>query len=535
MRDNLTQLLTRYRRAFSEFSNGQKAVAIVGTGALLLAAFLVFRWVSAPTYAPLYTNLQSSDASSVIDELNKEGIKYKLAANGSTIEVPQNAVYSTRISLSGKNLPAGNSAEDGGYTLLDNQSLSTSDFQEQTNFKRAMEGELDKTLEAMTGVQTAVVHLAIPQKQVFSDQQDPTTAAVLLQLDTGTTLSAQQVQAVVHLVASSIDGLDPGDVTVTDQNGNVLSAPANADGTSAASTQSQQTEDFETDMQTEVQQVLDKVVGVGNATANVTANLNFDQKTTDTLTYGKATTVPSLSDTKSTEKYSGPASGATAVGGVVGPDGQMDTSTTTSGSNSTYTKNNVTSDNGVDQTRQHTVTAPGAVQSIHIGAVIDSAAIGTISPAQVKQLIASSLGINPARGDTIDVTTMPFNKTAAQAAAKELATAQAAANHAKRMKLIRDLGLGAIVALIILLAWLRARRRTKAREDATSYVVEQLRADAEARAAALEAVSNPALAALEAAEESEAENLRHELNELVDHQPEDVATLLRGWLVERPR
>ena len=109
MRENLTQLLGRYRRAFSEFSNGQKAVAIVGSGALLLAAFLVFRWVSAPSYAPLYTNLSGSDASAVIDELNKEGVGYQLGDGGSTIEVPQGDVYSTRIALAGKDLPAGNS------------------------------------------------------------------------------------------------------------------------------------------------------------------------------------------------------------------------------------------------------------------------------------------------------------------------------------------------------------------------------------------------------------------------------------------
>jgi flagellar M-ring protein FliF len=534
MKENLTQLLARYRRAFSEFSNGQKAVAIVGTGALLLAAFLVFRWVSAPTYAPLYTNLASSDASAVIDELNKEGVKYKLSANGSTIEVPQSAVYSTRISLSGKNLPAGNGQNDG-YSLLDDQSLSTSDFQEQTDFKRAMEGELDKTLEAMTGVQTAVVHLAIPQKQVFSDEQDPTTAAVLLQLDPGTTLKSQQVQAIVHLVASSIDGLDPNDVTVTDQNGNVLSAPDDGTGAGAASTQAQQTADYENNLQKEVQKILDTVVGAGNATANVTANLNFDQKTTDTQTYGKSTTVPPLSETKSTEKYKGPASGASSVGGVVGPDGQMDSTGATSDGPSTYSKQDITSDNGVDQTRQHTVTAPGQVQSLHVGVVMDSAAVGTIQPAEVQRLLASSLGINTARGDTIKVSTMPFNKNAAAAAAKELADAQAAADHAKRMKLLRNIGLGAVVALILLLAWLKARRRARAREEATSYVVEQLRADADARAAALETTASPALAALEAAEDSESENLREELNQLVDRQPEDVATLLRGWLVERPR
>lgn len=532
MKDNLTQILARYRRVFGEFSSGQKAVAIVGSGALLLAAFLVFRWVSAPTYAPLYTNLASSDASAVIDELNKEGVQYKLASDGTTIEVPQNAVYSTRIALSGKNLPAGNGNQDG-YSLLDNQSLSTSDFQQQTDFKRAMEGELDKTLEAMNGVQTAVVHLAIPQKQVFSDQQDPTTASVLLQLQPGTTLGPQQVQAIVHLVASSIDGLDPNNVTVTDAAGNVLSAPDNTTS-GMASTQAQATETYEDDLQTQIQQVLDKVVGPGNASANVTANLNFDQQTTDTQTYGKATTVPSLSDTKSTEKYSGPASGAAAVGGVVGPDGQMDTTATGSSASSKYVKKAETSDNAIDQTRQHTVTAPGAVQSLHVGVVMDAAAIGTIQPTQVKQLIASSIGINPQRGDTIDVTTMPFNKAAQQAAAQELATAQKAAAKAQRMKLIRDVGLGALVALMILLAWLKARRRSKAREQATTYVVEQLRADAAARAAQLEA-ANPALAALEAAEEDETENLRLELNSIVDQQPEDVANLLRGWLVERPR
>jgi flagellar M-ring protein FliF len=535
MRENLTQLLARYRRAFSEFSNGQKAVAIVGTGALLLAAFLVFRWVSAPTYAPLYTNLASSDASSVIDELNKEGVSYKLADDGSTIEVPQKSVYATRIALSGKNLPAGNSSPDG-YSLLDNQSLSTSDFQEQTDFKRAMEGELDKTLEAMNGVQTAVVHLAIPQKQVFSDQQDPTTASVLLALDPGTTLSSQQVQAVVHLVASSIDGLDPGNVTVTDSAGNVLNAPDDGTGEMAAANQAQQTASYESTLQSQIQKVLDKVVGPGNATANVTADLNFDQQTTDSLTYGKSTTVPSLSETTGNEKYQGPASGAASIGGVVGPDGQMDSTTAGTGSsgNSTYQNKTKTSDNGVDQTRQHTVKAPGGINSLHVGVVMDAAAVGTVQPSQVKRLIGSAIGIDPKRGDTIDVTTMPFNHSAEQAAAKELADAQAADAHAKRMKLLRDVGIGGIVALVLLLAWLQARRRSKAREQATTYVVEQLRADAAARAAQLEA-TNPALAALEAAEDDEAENLRHELNGLVDQQPEDVAALLRGWLVERPR
>ncbi|MCA1984246.1 flagellar basal-body MS-ring/collar protein FliF [Nocardioides nematodiphilus] len=531
MRENLTQLLGRYRRAFSEFSNGQKAVAIVGSGALLLAAFLVFRWVSAPSYAPLYTNLSGSDASAVIDELNKEGVAYQLGDGGATIEVPQKEVYSTRIALAGQDLPAGNST-DSGYSLLDKQSLSTSDFKEQTDFKRAMEGELDNTLEAIDGVQTAVVHLAIPEKKVFSDTQDPTTASVLLSLKPGTTLSSEQVQAVVHLVAASIDGLDPNDVTVTDQLGNVLTTRDDTPE-GMASTQAEATAAYNAGVQKQIQDALDPVIGVGNATYSVNSVLNFDQQTTDSLTYGKDKNPPALTQSASEENYKGAGAG-TQAGGIVGPDGQMDP-TTTGGANSTYNKRDSSSTNAVDQTRQKTIKGPGTLESQHIGVVLDTAALGAISPAQVKTLIANAIGINAARGDTIDVTTMPFNHAAEQAAQAQIKAAQAAADHAQRMKLIRDGGIAGVIALIILLAWIRGRRRAKAREDATSYVVEQLRADAAARAAELEE-PNPAIAALEAAaaaEDEHAKSLRSELNQLVDSQPEDVASLLRGWLVER--
>ena len=125
--------------------------------------------------------------------------------------VPRDAVYQTRIELSGQGLPA---SSEGGYSLLDDQGISTSEFQEQTDFKRAMEGELASTIEAIDGVNGAVVHLAMPAKDVFADEQQPPTASVLVQTSPGRTLTPEQVQAVVHLVASSIDGLDPDDVTV---------------------------------------------------------------------------------------------------------------------------------------------------------------------------------------------------------------------------------------------------------------------------------------------------------------------------------
>src|SRR5690349_589109 len=125
MQQRLNLALTRTRDTFAAFTAGQKAVAVVGTAALLLAAFLVFRWVSAPTYAPLYSNLSGEDASAIVDELDAEGVSYELADGGSTIMVPRNDVYSSRVKLQGKGLP-GNSGT-GGYEVLKDQGLSTSE------------------------------------------------------------------------------------------------------------------------------------------------------------------------------------------------------------------------------------------------------------------------------------------------------------------------------------------------------------------------------------------------------------------------
>jgi flagellar M-ring protein FliF len=444
--------------------------------------------------------------------------------------VPQGQVYSARIALSGKGLPSSN---DGGYSLLDKTSLSTSEFQEQTSFKRAMEGELSKTIEAIDGVDTAVVHLALPQKQVFSDQQDPATASVLIKTRIGTTLTDEQVQAIVHLVASSIDGLDPKNVTVTDATGRLLTVQDDTVA-GAASTRLQEVNDFQDQMQRRIQSVLDTVVGPGHSTVNLTADLNFDQATTKTKVYTYNPKVPPLSQTVKTEKYKGPAGSLNStVGGVVGPDGQMDTTGTTGSVGSTYENGSKTQDNAVGSTEEVRVAAPGGVKALHVGVVLDASAIGTIQPQDIRNVIAAATGINPTRGDTIDVSSMPFDHTADQAAAKELAQAAADKASAQRMTLYRDIGLGAIVALMVLLAWIRARRRNKAREEATSYVVEQLRAEAAARAEAAELAAAQLLGELSPPPgPNPADEIREELNALVERQPDDVAALLRGWLVE---
>jgi flagellar M-ring protein FliF len=532
MKDNLTRSLDRAQQTFSGFTLGQKFVAVIGTGALLLAGFLVYQWAAKPTYTPLFSNVSAADASAITDELNAEGVPYQLGNGGSTILVPKNVVYQTRINLSGKGLPANSSS---GYSILDNQSLSTSQFQEQTDFKRAMEGELDKTIEAIDGVDTAVVHLAIPQKQAFTSQQAPTTASVLVETSAGVTLNADQVRAIVNLVAASIDGLSPDNVTVADSQGNVLSAPGNSPG-SLAATQDQQVAAFESNMTTDIQRMLDRVVGPGNSAVQVTADLNFDQTQTETTRYYDNPDVPPLSSSTQTETYKGPA-GSSAIGGVVGPDGQMDPTATGTTGKVTYDKTSTVQDNAVTKEVETKVAAPGGVNSVHIGVVLDSASLNGIDPATVQALVTSAVGISASRGDTVEVTALPFNRAPEQAAAAELTAAKSAQQYDQYFSWAKSGGLVLLVVLMLLLAWLQARKSGKKREQATSYMVEQLRREATERAAAQQAIEahQAAMAAIEAQtpDHNATKEMRDEIASLIERQPEDVASLLRGWLVEK--
>ncbi|WP_370250534.1 flagellar basal-body MS-ring/collar protein FliF [Nocardioides sp.] len=526
--DSMGRSLARYRRTFLDLTTGQKLVAVVGTAALLLGGFMVYRWASAPSYAPLFSDLSASDASAVVDELDAEGTPYQLAEGGTMVMVPRDQVYQARIALSAQGIPSGS---DGGYSILDDQGLATSDFQEQTDYKRAMEGELATTIEAIDGVNTAVVHLALPQKQVFSSEQQPTTASVLVDTQPGVTLDSGQVQAIVNLVASSVEGLDPSDVTVADATGTVLSSPGDAAGTSPGSRAEQQAA-AEQAIHDDLQAMLDRVVGPGNATVQVTADLDFDHAVTDTTDYSVDKDNLPNSTSTSTETYSGPG-GTGLSGGVVGPDGQMDTGGLTSGGASSYEKTGQTQDVPVDVTQERRETPPGTVKSIHVGVALDAAATQAYSPNDIQALVQDAVGIDRQRGDTIRVLQVPFDRSAEEAAKADLAAATAADKAAATQGMIRTGVIAGLVLLLIGLALLRARKQRKAREKATNYVVEQIRADNAARAAALEAGDLLALGAGEPAELTEEEQLRVELDALIERQPDDVAMLLRGWLTER--
>ncbi|HSE10503.1 MAG TPA: flagellar basal-body MS-ring/collar protein FliF [Nocardioidaceae bacterium] len=532
MREQLTGRLAALQRTFASFTAGQKTVAVIGAVAIVFAGVLVFRWAATPSYAPLFTNVAGADASAIVEELEAAGTPYQLADGGATILVPRAEVYDARIRLSGEGLPGEGST---GYAILDQQDLSTSQFQEQTGYKRAMEGELQKTIEALDAVDTAVVHLALPQQELFAEEEEATTASVLVETRAGSTLGPEQVQAVVHLVASSVEGLDPEQVTVADSTGTVLSASGNSFDR-VADTRSQQVKAFEERVGGSVQGMLDKVLGAGNTAVTVTADLNFDKTVTNTKRYFSDPDSVPLSDTTLTETYTAP--GTPGVGGVVGPDGALDPTrgNNRAGDATNYRKEQRTSDNAVGETVEQREAAPGSVESLHVGIVVDEEAAGNVTPAEIESLVSSGLGIDAGRGDTVMVSAMPFDRTAEEAAAKALEAAKAAEDREALMDLLKTAALLLVVLALFAGAWMRSRKRARAREDATSYVVEQIRRrDAIEQTQVVPIAGQQPMLELDPAVIDQA-NLRaaarDEIAAMVERQPEEVAQLLRGWLVD---
>jgi flagellar M-ring protein FliF len=539
MTDRLPAPVRRITDAFKSFTPGQKAVTITAVIALVIGGYFFATWASKPSYAILFNNLSTKDASAIVDSLQKSGTKYELANDGQTVLVPQDQVNSLRLSLSGQGLPGDAGT---GYSLLDQQGITTSDFMQHTNYQRALEGELAKTIGSIEGVEAATVHLVLPQKDVFADNQDPPTASVLVASSPSKPLSGQQVQAIVHLVASSVEGLDPTQVTVAGADGKILSTGGGADvGTGGDNTQDAQTVAYQNRMNTSLQNMLDSVVGPGHSVVTVNAALDFDQTQTTSKTYQQDPSLPATSEQNNREAYNG---SGTCNGGVLGPDNISGPGCTAGGSSSgpgQYENSSSTRNNALNEVNKVSKSAPGSIKNLHVAVLLDSTTAGSVNPAQIQQLLSSAVGIDPTRGDSIAVSAMPFDTSAAKQAQTALNASAIAAKQAKQMSLIKTGALAAVVLALLFLAW-RATRRSKKRrglspaerqhlEDMQAALESQRLAELNAAIPAQMIESGPDLTAeLEAREERV-----REIEQMVKDQPEEMATLLRGWLAADSR
>jgi flagellar M-ring protein FliF len=430
--------------------------------------------------------------------------------------------------MSGQGLPAG---QDTGYALLDEQGITTSEFQQQVTYQRALEGELSKTLESLEGVRSAVVHVALPEDEVFVTQEAEPTASVLLDLAPGTALSGEQIQAVTNLVSSSVQDMEPDQVTVADSTGQVLSAAGTGVTAAAGDARSQVESEYEARLSASAQKILDSVVGPNRSVVSVRADVDLSQRetTSETYTYDEGT--PPVSESTTTEEYTGT---GTPVGGVLGPENMPDAADNAGGGDSSYNKESTTANNAVGKTTEVVQGAPGALNRLTVSVVMDESVAGNLNQQQMRDLMITAVGLDEARGDDITVASLPFDTTAADAAAADMEAAREAEANEQMWSMIRTGGIAAGIALVVLIVWLSSRRRAEVEED---YEPLELTDDMLAELDRLRVASSREEPApidtrqleLEAAER---QKVRGEISTMVSERPDEVAAMLRGWLSE---
>lgn len=514
----ISGLLDRLNRTVREFNVAQRTLAVIGVAVLVLGAVALSAWLTKPSMAPLFANLSASDASAIVDELDSQGVTYQLADGGSTILVPADKVYALRLSAAAAGLPA--ASDGGGYSLLDSMGMTSSEFQQQVTYQRAIEGELAKTIGALKGVTTATVHLALPEKSVFVSETADPTASVFVETAPGANLTADQVQSIVHLVSAGIEGMKPSDVAVIDADGHVLSAVGGDGGTVL---QGNQVSDYESRVTSSVQSMLDAVLGPGNAVVSVTAELDFDQTARTTETYSASEpTLPPINSATTVEDYTG--TGQT-VGGVLGVDGTITDPSTTNGDGSgSYHKESATVNNPINKVTEQQTTAPGTVKRQSVSVIVSDALTG-VDMTALQSSIAAAAGIDATRGDVVSVAQMPFDTTTATKAQEALAAADEQAKADRTTELIKTGAIAAVVLVSLVLLIILGRRRGR-RDDRESIDLGDLELLEAAKAEALLAVGEARALPAPVVPDSK----RDDVLAMAAEQPAEVAEVLRGWL-----
>lgn len=518
-------LLDRLTSAVRQFTLVQRSFLVVAVAAVVVGGVALVGWLGRPAMSPLFSGLSGTDASAIVDKLAEDGVSYQLADGGSTILVPQANLYAERIAMAAAGLPA--NADGDGYSLLDSLPVTASDFQQQTAYQRATEGELAKTVSSIDGVEAATVKLAMPEDTVFVSQKSDPTASVFVRTRPGVALSTDQVQAIVHLVSAGIQDMKPTDVAVIDASGQVLSAVGT--GTTGGVLGSQQASDYEAKVQAAVQALLDPLVGPGKSAVTVTAELNQDSSQRTTEQYSATEGVPPSASSTKTETYNGGGSSAT---GVLGPDNiAVPTDGATSGAYSS-TSTDVT--NPINKETEVVTSGPGGLERQSVSVAVDSQAAANLDMPALTTAISAAAGIDTARGDTLSVQKMAFDTTRADQAQQALAEADAEQKTADRNALIVKGGVaGVVLLLVVFLLALGARRSRRQRREALDLgALETARLAEERKMLEFGPGDVPALpeAPEPSPEDSAILQRRREIEALADDEPGEIADLLRMWL-----
>ncbi len=485
-----------------------------GAAAVIIFAYLFLHMVSAPSYSTLQSGLNPSQTGKMTAELSSHGISYELQNNGTALAVQSNQTAEARVVLSGAGLLGNNQP---GFALFEKAKLGESNFQQQVTYQRALQGQLDETINSIQGVSGAQVELVLPNStnQVFGEGQNA-SAAVLLSGTSG--LETASVRGIAQLVASSVPGLALNKVTVTDGSGQLLWPQASgSEGGSGTSVQDAE-QRYDQATAASLDAMLAQTLGVGKAQVLVYANMNVNQTTKESLEYAKAGTP--LQQSKSLETLAG-------NGSAAGATGTANTTGTTTGGKSNYKKETTTSSLGVSKTVTHSTIAPGTVESQHVSVLLDHSVPATALPA-IKEAVTNAAGIQTKRGDTISIGQVAF--------AKSTTAAGAAAGSPLSYAKYALLGIAAFVFLFMTTRSLRKREREPIEEPVWLREL-----DAPMRLAELEREASTRPIEVSAGNGNGqpvgvgargGDEIRRQVEQLADSDPDRVAQQLRTWMQE---
>lgn len=404
-------------------------------GGALLAALLgaLWLWTANPSYRVLFTNLSDRDGGAVIAQLAQMNIPYR-NADGGTIMVPTDKVHEARLKLASAGLPKGSVV---GFEIMETQKFGVTQFQEQVNYQRGLEGELARSIQALAPVSHARVHLALPKQSGFLRDKQPPTASVLLQLHAGKALDRTQVAGIVHLVSSSVPELTPKNVSVVDQHGNLMASPRDGSANGLDAQQLDYVAQIEASTIKRIEDILEPILGRGNARAQVTADVDFAQveQTAETYAPNQASERAAIRS-QSTSEASQP--GAATPSGVPGalsnqpptpPSAPINGAAAPLNANQpgaasgNSTRRDAVTNFEVDKSVRHTKQAAGQIRRLTAavvlnhrqtpgagGAAATATALGDKELQNINALVREAMGFNQQRGDSLNVLNAAFSQ-----------------------------------------------------------------------------------------------------------------------------
>lgn len=427
------------RPPFYKTPLGKNILRGAAVAAILAVILMIWMWQSRPEYRVLFANFSDRDGGAITAALDQMQVPYQFSEGGNAILVPEERVHNVRLTLASQGLPKGGNV---GFELMENQKLGISQFLEQVNYQRALEGELAKSIESLGSVQNARVHLAMPKPSVFVREQQKPTSSVVLTLHPNRSIDPGQVSAIVHLVASSVPELMPANVTVVDQQGNLLSDQSKDSKSSIKSldaTQLKYVQELQNQIIKQVENIVKPIVGDQNVRAEAVADVDFSAIEQAAESY-KPNSAPAPSAIRSQQSSEVTGSGNGNPNGVPGalsnqPPGTATAPLATTPPDEAAPPGTVpaaapaglpgrkesTTNYEVDKTVRYEQKAIAGLKRMTVGVVVnyrrivDATGKVTVRPltpdemAKINSLVREAMGYNQDRGDSVSVANVPFD------------------------------------------------------------------------------------------------------------------------------